>query len=94
MESSVFNEPLLKVRSSASELVNTIFNMDNEPVLVYLDHVSKQLRSGQVDYLSKESLLYILEKCIGPIVSDLKSKMDSFTENILIPALEIQNPYV
>jgi hypothetical protein len=41
MESSVFNEPLLKVRSSASELVNTIFKMDNEPVLVYLDHVSK-----------------------------------------------------
>lgn len=87
MESSVFSEPLLKVRQSASELVNTIFKLDNEPVLVYLDYVAWELREHTLDDLAKESLLYILERSIGPIISDLKSKMDGFTENILIPAL-------
>lgn len=32
-------------------------------------------------------MLYILEKSISPIISDLKNKMDGFAENIVIPAL-------
>jgi hypothetical protein len=94
LESSQFNEPLLKIRHAASELINTIFKQDNEPVLVFLEQVSLQLKSNQLDDIAQESLLYTMERCIGPIIADLKSQMDSFVEKILIPAIESNSPIV
>jgi hypothetical protein len=35
-----------------------------------------------------------MERCIGPIIADLKSQMDSFVEKILIPAIESNSPIV
>jgi hypothetical protein len=61
---------------------------------MYLDYAAQNLSDNSIDDMSKESILYILEKCINPIIKDLKSKMDNFTASILIPALYNPNPYV